>query len=71
MLLEPPFDAFHNAHCIGITRRHGARFGELFVEDFNSILLDAGSSTAEYISQKIFKHRIYLTILTKSMGATS
>jgi hypothetical protein len=34
------------------------------------MLLDAGS-TAEYISQKIFKHRIYLTILTKSMGATS
>ncbi|MBU1168545.1 MAG: hypothetical protein KKD44_03175 [Proteobacteria bacterium] len=39
----------------------------LFVEDFDSVLLDAGS-TIERIAQQLFEHRKYLTILTNNMG---
>jgi DeoR/GlpR family transcriptional regulator of sugar metabolism len=39
-----------------------------YVHDFDSVLLDAGSS-AEFIAEAMFSNRRYLSVLTNNMGA--
>ena len=44
------------------------RVAEVYVNDFDAVLLDAGS-TAECVAEAMFANRRYLSVLTNNMGA--